>query len=118
MHRDARWGWREAGARLEGRLDLEESWTKIVAAAAAGKPGTIKGRLFSDDKSQRYKQLSDILAGIDRACPAPRLSIDGWLSKIDGRHQLLPESAVHDLEWNSSAEVAVGTFELHVGARR
>jgi len=99
-------------------LDLDESTAKTLAAAGQGKPGTIKGQLFSSDKSQRHKQLSDLIGAIDTLYPTPRLTIDGWLNRIDAQRQLLPESAVHNLEWNSTAEIAVGNFELHIGPAR
>jgi len=99
-------------------LELEEAWAKTLAAAVAGKPGTIKGPLLSEDKSQRYKLLADLIAAIDEAAAAQRLSIDGWLNRNDYKRQLLPESSVHDLEWHSSTEVNVGWFELHLSAAR
>ena len=99
-------------------MELDESWVKTLAAAAAGKPGTIKGRLYSNDKSQRYKLLSDVIAAIDSGYPGVRFSIDGWLNRIDYPQQLLPQSTAHDLEWNSSTEITVGSFELHIGAGR
>jgi hypothetical protein len=99
-------------------LELDETTAKIVAAAGAGKPGTIKDRLFSDDKSHRYQQLNDLIAAIDERHPSPRLAIDGWVNRIDAQRQLLPESAVHDLQWYNSPEIAVGTFELHIGPHR
>jgi len=99
-------------------VELEDNWAKALAGAAAGKPGTIKGRLLSDDKSQRYKLLSDVIAAIDTAHAATRFSIDGWLNRIDYKQQLLPQSVAHDLEWHSSTEIAVGNFELHIGPAR
>jgi len=99
-------------------LELDETTAKIVAAAGAGKPGTIKDRLLSEDKSHRYQQLSDLITVIDSSYPAPRLAIDGWLNRIDAQRQLLPESTMHDLQWYNSPEIAVGTFELHIGPHR
>jgi hypothetical protein len=85
---------------------------------ASGQPGTIKGRLFSKDKTQRYKQLFELTAALDKDYASPRLAIDGWLNRLDKKQQALPESAVHDLKWNGSSEVAVGTFELHMTRKR
>jgi len=108
---------RNTGER-QAPLDLDETTAKTLAAAGAGKPGTIKDRFLSDDKSHRYQQLSDLIAAIDTQYATPRLSIDGWLNRIDGQRQLLPESAAHDLQWYNSPEIAVGTFELHIGPHR
>jgi hypothetical protein len=97
---------------------MDRSWVEVFANAAAGKPGTIRGRLLSEDKSQRYKQVADVLAEIDQLYPKPTFAIDGWLNLIDFQSQLLPHSAVHDIDWNKSTEVQVGNFELHVGPKR
>lgn len=99
-------------------MELDETMAKIVAAAGSGKPGTIKDRLHSEDKSHRYQQLADLIAAIDARFPTPRLAIDGWLNRIDAQRQLLPESATHDLQWYNSTEIAVGNFELHIGLHR
>jgi hypothetical protein len=99
-------------------MEIEKKWAEVLAGVASGEPGTIKGRLFSDDKSQRYKQLSDLIGAMDRGHASPRLSIDGWLNRIDKKRQLLPESAVHDLKWSGSSEVPVGSFELHMTRKR
>ncbi len=97
---------------------MDRSWTEILAKAAAGTPGTIRGRLLSEDKSQRYKQLADELAQIDAAYPKPAFAIDGWLNRIDFQSQNLPHSAIHDIDWNKSSEVQVGNYELHIGPKR
>jgi hypothetical protein len=96
---------------------MDRSWVEILAKAASGKPGTIRDRLLSEDKSQRYKQIAELIAEIDRFQPQA-LRIDGWLNRIDFKGQLLPESAVHDIHWNKSTEVQVGNYELHVGPKR
>jgi hypothetical protein len=97
---------------------MDRSWIETLAKAASGKPGTIKDRLLSEDKSQRYKQIADVIAEIDQLYPKQTLTIDGWLNRIDFKGQLLPDSAVHDIHWNKSAEVQVGNYELHVGLKR
>jgi hypothetical protein len=96
---------------------MDRSWVEILAKAASGKPGTIRDRLLSEDKSQRYKQIAELIAEIDRLQPQA-LRIDGWLNRIDFKGQLLPESAVHYIHWNKSTEVQVGNYELHVGPKR
>jgi hypothetical protein len=96
---------------------MDRSWVETLAKAASGKPGTIRDRLLSEDKSQRYKQIAELIAEIDRLQPQA-LRIDGWLNRIDFKGQLLPESAVHDIHWNKSTEVQVGNYELHVGPKR
>ena len=97
---------------------MDRTWIEVLAKAASGKPGTIRDRLLSEDKSQRYKQIADLVAEIDRLYPKATLAIDGWLNRIDFKGQLLPESAVHDIHWNKSTEVQVGNYELHVGPKR
>jgi hypothetical protein len=97
---------------------MDRSWVEVLAKAASGKPGTIKDHLLSEDKSQRYKQIADVIAEIDRLYPKDGLTIDGWLNRIDFKGQLLPDSAVHDIHWNKSTEVLVGNYELHVAAKR
>jgi hypothetical protein len=97
---------------------MDRSWVDTLSKAAAGKPGTIKDRLLSEDKSQRYKQIADLIAEIERDFPAPTLAIDGWLNRLDWKGQLLPESSVHDIHWNKTTEVQVGNYELHVGPKR
>jgi hypothetical protein len=99
---------------------MDRSWVEILAKAASGKPGTIRDRLLSEDKSQRYKQVADLVAEIDQLYPNAdqALRIDGWLNRIDFKGQLLPDSAVHDIHWNKSTEVQVGNFELHIGPKR
>jgi hypothetical protein len=99
-------------------LDREESAAKALADIAAGKPATLKGRFLSEDKSHRYQQLADLMAVLDGKYATPRLNIDGWVNRIDHHRQLLPESKVHDLQWFSSTEIAVGSFELHMGPHR
>jgi hypothetical protein len=96
---------------------MDRSWVETLAKAAIGKPGTIRDRLLSEDKSQRYKQIAELIAEIDRLNPKA-LRIDGWLNRIDFKSQLLPDSAVHDIHWNKSTEVQVGNYELHVGPKR
>ena len=96
---------------------MDRSWVETLAKAASGKPGTIRDRLLSEDKSQRYKQVADLIAEIDQLHPKA-LRIDGWLNRIDFKGQLLPDSAVHDIHWNKSTEVQVGNYELHVGPKR
>ena len=91
---------------------------KALADLAAGKPASLKVRFLSEDKSHRYQQLADLIAALDLKYATPRLNIDGWLNRIDGQRQLLPEAKVHDLQWHNSAEIAVGTFELHMGPHR
>ena len=91
---------------------------KALADIAAGKPASLKIRFFSEDKSHRYKQLADLVAALDTKYASPRLNIDGWLNRLDGPRQLTPESKVHDLQWHESPEIAVGTFELHMGPHR
>jgi hypothetical protein len=97
---------------------MDRSWVDVLAKAASGKPGTIRDRLFSEDKSQRYKQIADVLAEIDQLYPKQALRIDGWLNLIDFKGQLLPDSAVHDIHWNKSTDVQVGNYELHIGPKR
>lgn len=97
---------------------MDKGWVEILAKAASGKPGTIKDRLLSEDKSQRYKQVAEVIAEIDRLYAKPALRIDGWLNRIDFKSQNLPVSAVHDIHWNKSAEVQVGMYELHISAKR
>jgi hypothetical protein len=99
-------------------LEIEKDWADILAGVASGTPGTIKGRLFSEDRSQRYKQLSESAAAIDKDYASPRLAIDGWLSRIDRKRQVLPESTVHDLRWGGSTDIPVGNFELHLTLAR
>lgn len=97
---------------------MDRNWVEVLAKAASGKPGTIRARLLSEDKSQRYKQIADVIAEIDQLYPKEVLNIDGWLNRIDFKGQLLPDSAVHDIHWNKSTEVQVGNYELHVGPKR
>jgi hypothetical protein len=99
-------------------LERDESTAKALADIAAGKPGTLKGRFMSEDKSHRYQQLADLISVLDTKYASIRLNIDGWVNRIDSQRQLLPESKVHDLQWFNSPEVAVGTFELHIGPHR
>src|SRR3954462_985270 len=96
---------------------MDRRWVEVLAKAASGKPGTIKDRRLSEDKSQRYKQIADVIAEIDGLYPK-ELTIDGWLNRIDFKGQLLPDSAVHDIHWNKSTDVQVGNYELHVAAKR
>ena len=96
----------------------ETTAAKALADIAAGKPASLKIRFLSEDKSHRYQQLADLIAALDAKYLKPRLNIDGWLNRIDGQRQLLPESAVHSLQWHNSTEIAVGTFELHMGPHR
>jgi hypothetical protein len=97
---------------------MDKGWIEILAKAATGKPGTIKDRLLSEDKSQRYKQVADVIAEIDQLYAKQALRIDGWLNRIDFKGQNLPVSAVHDIHWNKSAEVQVGMYELHISPKR
>lgn len=99
-------------------MDRDESAAKALADIAAGKPASLKGRFLSEEKSHRYQQLADLLAVLDTKYASPRLNIDGWLNRIDNVRQLTPESKVHDLQWHESPEIAVGTFELHMGPHR
>ena len=99
-------------------MERDEPTAKTLADIAAGKPGSLKGRFLFEDKSHRYQQLADLVAALDTKQANLRLAIDGWLNRIDAQHQLLPESAIHDLQWYNSPEIAVGTFELHIGPRR
>lgn len=99
-------------------MDLRKDWADVLTKAGAGKPGTIKDRLLSEDKSQRYKQIADLIAAIDRSHAEPRLVIDGWLNRIDAKSQLTPGSGVHDLKWNNSTDIQLGTFELHVSRKQ
>ena len=97
---------------------MDRTWVEVLAKAESGKPGTIRDRLLSEDKSQRYKQIADVIAEIDQLYPKAVLAIDGWLNRIDFKGQLLPDSAVHDIHWNKSTDVQVGNFELHIGPKR
>jgi hypothetical protein len=97
---------------------MDRSWVEVLAKAASGTPGTISDRLLSEDKSQRYKQVAEVIAEIDRLYPSQPLRIDGWLNRIDFKGQLLPDSAAHDIHWNKSTEVQVGNYELHVAPKR
>ena len=97
---------------------MDKGWVEILAKAASGKPGAIKDRLLSEDKSQRYKQVAEVIAEIDRLYAKPARRSDGWLNRIDGKSQNLPGSALHDIHWNKSAEVQVGMYELHISAKR
>jgi hypothetical protein len=99
-------------------LERDESTAKALADIAAGKPASLKGRFLSEDKSHRYQQLAELMAVLDTKYATPRLNIDGWLNRIDGPRQLTPESKVHDLQWHESPEIAVGSFELHMGPHR
>jgi len=99
-------------------VEREDSSAKALADIADGKPASLKGRFLSEDKSHRYQQLADLLAVLDGKYATPRLNIDGWINRIDFARQLLPESRVHDLQWHNSTEIAVGTFELHMGPHR
>ena len=99
-------------------MERDETTAKALADIANSKPGSLKGRFLSEDKSHRYQQLGELIAAIDTKFATARLAMDGWLNRIDAQRQLLPESKVHDLQWHNSPEVAVGTFELHVGPRR
>jgi hypothetical protein len=99
-------------------LERDETAAKALADIANGKPGSLKGRFLSEDKSHRYQQLAELIAAIDTRIASPRLAMDGWLNRLDFQRQLLPESAIHDLQWYNSPEIAVGTFELHIGPRR
>ncbi|HVO02378.1 MAG TPA: hypothetical protein VMT54_09265 [Candidatus Cybelea sp.] len=111
-------GWSAQPHGGGGSLDFEKSWAETLAKAATGEPGTIKGRLYSEDKSQRYKQLSDLIEGIDERHALPRLAIDGWLNRIDAKNQFLPSSKAHDLKWHHSADVQIGAYELHLGLHK
>jgi hypothetical protein len=97
---------------------MDRSWIEILAKAAAGTPGTIKDRLLSEDKSQRYKQIAGVLEEIEQLYPQSAFAIDGWLNRIDFQSQNLPHSAVHDIDWNKSSDVQVGMYELHIGPKR
>ena len=99
-------------------MDRDETTAKALADIAAGKPGSLKGRFLSEDKSHRYQQLAELIAVLDTKHATPLLTIDGWINRIDSQRQLLPETAVHDLQWYNSPEIAVGTFELHIGPHR
>jgi hypothetical protein len=99
-------------------LERDESTAKALADIAAGKPASLKGRFLSEDKSHRYQQLADLITVLDTKYAAPRLNVDGWLNRIDSPRQLTPESKVHDLQWHESPEIAVGSFELHMGPHR
>jgi hypothetical protein len=99
-------------------LERDDTAAKALADLAAGKPASLKIRFLSEDKSHRYQQLADLIAGLDAKYATPRLNIDGWVNRIDHHRQLLPESKVHDLQWHNSTEIAVGTFELHMGPHR
>ena len=99
-------------------MELDEATAKTLADIAAGKPGSLKGRFLSEDKSHRYQQLAALIAALDTKYATPRLIMDGWVNRIDAHRQLLPESGVHDLQWHNSPEIAVGTFELHMGPHR
>ena len=97
---------------------MDRSWVEILAKAASGQPGTIRDRLLSEDKSQRYKQVAEVFAEIDQLYAKQPLRIDGWLNRIDFKGQLLPHSAVHDINWNKSTDVQVGYYELHIAPKR
>jgi hypothetical protein len=99
-------------------LERDESTAKAIADIAAGKPGSLKGRFMSEDKSHRYQQLVELLTVLDSKFSGSRLRIDAWVNRIDHHRQLLPESKVHDLHWFNSPEIAVGTFEFHIGPQR
>jgi hypothetical protein len=99
-------------------LERDESTAKAIADIAAGKPGSLKGRFMSEDKSHRYQQLADLVAVLDSKFSGTRLRIDAWVNRIDHHRQLLPESKVHDLQWYNSTEIGVGTFEFHIGPQR
>jgi hypothetical protein len=62
--------------------------------------------------------LVELLGVLDAKFGATRLRIDAWVNRIDHARQLLPESKVHDLQWYNSPEIAVGTFEFHIGPQR
>jgi len=97
---------------------MDKDRVDILAKAASGKPGTIKDRLLSEDKSQRYKQIAEVIAEIDQLYAKQAFRIDGWLNRIDFKGQNLPVSAVQDIHWNKSAEVQVGMYEMHITAKR
>jgi hypothetical protein len=99
-------------------LERDETTAKVLADIAAGRPGTLKGRFLSEDKSHRYQQLADLIGVLDTKYASPQLNIDGWLNRLDGPRQNVPKSGVHDLQWFNSPEVPVGTFELHLGPHR
>ena len=99
-------------------MSQDESAAKALADIAAGKPASLKIRFLSEDKSHRYQQLADLITGLDTKYATQRLNIDGWINRIDSTRQLTPESKVHDLQWHNSTEIAVGTFELHMGPHR
>ena len=99
-------------------MERDESTAKALVDIAAGKPGSLKGRFVSEDKSHRYQQLADLINVLDTKFAKARLNMDGWVNRLDHPRQLLPESKVHDLQWHQSPEVAVGTFELHMGPHR
>ncbi len=99
-------------------MERDDTAAKALADIAAGKPGALKVRFLSEDKSHRYQQLGDLIAALDTKFATARLAIDGWLNRIDAQRQLLPESGVHNLQWHNSTEIAVGTFELHMGPQR
>lgn len=99
-------------------MERDETAAKALTDIAGGKPGSLKGRFVSEDKSHRYQQLAELIGVIDAKFATSRLAIDGWLNRIDAQRQLLPESKIHDLQWHNSPEVAVGVFELHIGPRR
>jgi hypothetical protein len=99
-------------------LERDESAAKALADIAAGKPASLKGRFLSEDKSRRYQQLADLLTVLDTKYATSRLNIDGWVNRIDAHRQSFPESKVHDLQWHNSPEVAVGSFEIHMGPHR
>jgi hypothetical protein len=99
-------------------LERDETTAKALADIAAGKPGSLKGRFMSEDKSRRYQQLAELIEVLDTKFGAARLNIDGWINSIDAHRQKHPDSKMHDLQWHNSPEVAVGTFELHIGPHR
>lgn len=99
-------------------MERDETTAKALADIAAGKPGSLKGRFLSEDKSHRYQQLAELIGVIDTKFGAARLNIDGWINRIDAHRQMHPDSKVHDLQWHNSPEVAVGTFEIHIGPHR
>jgi len=99
-------------------LERDDSAAKALTDIAAGKPASLKGRFLSEDKSHRYQQLAELVAVLDSKYATPRLRIDAWVNRIDHQRQLLPESTAHDLQWFNSPEIAVGTFEFHIGPTR
>ncbi len=69
-------------------MERDDTAAKALADIAAGKPGSLKVRFLSEDKSHRYQQLGDLITALDTKFATARLAIDGWLNRIDAQRPI------------------------------